>query len=69
MQTCRFARLTFGLISSPFLFNSTVEHHLDNTNTATAKHIKDDLHVDNKITGTNNENEDLQLYKEAKEIF
>ena len=68
-QIFRFARLPFGIISSPFLLSATVEHHLDETNTTTAKQIKDDIYVDNLITDTNNNEEALQLYKEAKKIF
>ena len=51
------------------MLSATVEHHLDEINTATAKQIKDDIYVDNVITVTNNDDEALQLYKEAKEIF
>ena len=69
IQIYRFPRLPFGIISSPFLLSATVELHLDETNTATAKQIKDDIYVDNLITGTSNDEEALQLYKEAKKIF
>ena len=51
------------------MLSATVEHHLDEINTATAKQIKDDIYVDNVITVINNDDEVLQLYKEAKEIF
>ena len=51
------------------MLSATVEHHLDEINTATAKQIKDDIYVDNVITVTNNDDEALELYKEAKEIF
>ena len=69
MQIYRFTRLPFGIISSPLLLSATVEHHLDETNTTTEKQIKDDIYVDNLITGTNNDEKALQLYKEAKKIF
>ena len=69
IQIYRFPRLPFGILSSPFLLSATVELHLDETNTATAKQIKDDIYVDNLITGTSNDEEALQLYKEAKKIF
>ena len=51
------------------MFSATAEHHLDEANTTTAKQIKEDLYVDNLITGTSNDEEALQLYKEAKKIF
>ena len=69
IQIYRFPRLPFGILSSPFLLSATVELHLDGTNTATAKQIKDDIYVDTLITGTSNDEEALQLYKEAKKIF
>ena len=69
IQIYWFARLPFGIILSPFLLSATIEHHFDEKNTSTAKHIKDDIYVDNVIMSTNNDAEALQLYKEAKEIF
>ena len=69
IQIYRFARLPFGITSTPFLLSATVEHHLDETIATTAKQIKDDIYVDNLITGTNSDEKALQLYKEAKKIF
>ena len=54
---------------SPFLLSEIVEHHLDETNTATAKQIKDNIYVDNVITSPNNDDKALQLYKKAKKIY
>ena len=45
MQIYRIARLPFSIISSSFLLSATVEHHLDEKNTTTAKQIKDDIYV------------------------
>ena len=69
IQIYRFARLPFGIIPSPFLHSATTEHHLDETNKTTAKQIKDDIHVNNLITGVKNDRQALELYKEAKEIL
>ena len=69
IQICRFARLPFSIISRPFLPSATIEHHLNVKNIATAKQINDYIYVDNVITGTNNDEEALQLYKEEKQIF
>ena len=66
IQIYRFARLPFGIIPNPFLLSATTEHHLDETNTTTANQIKDNIYEDNLIMGTNNGEETLQLYKEAK---
>ena len=51
---------------SPLLLSATIEHHLDKTNTTSAKEIKDDIYVNTLITGTKNDEESLQLHKEAK---
>ena len=52
------------------MLSTTVEHHLDEANTTTtAKQIKDDIYVDNVITGTNYDEEALLLYKKAEKIF
>ena len=69
IQIYRFARLSLGVMSSPFLLSATVEHFLDETNITAAKQIKDDIYVDNLITGTSNDEVALQLYKEAKKNF
>ena len=57
IQIYHFARLPFGIISSPFLLSATVENYLDETNTATAIQIKDIIYVHNVITATNNDDE------------
>ena len=69
IQEYRFCRVPFGVISSPFLLGATVERHLDTYNTDLAHKLKNDIYVDNIITGTDNEGEAIQLYKEAKRMF
>ena len=65
----RFARLPFGIISSPFLLGATIQHHMENAKNPVANKIKDDIYVDNVITGTDKENEAVELYHNTKALF
>ena len=53
-EIIRFATLLFGVISNLSFLVASVEHHLDETNTETAKQINDIIYVDNVIMGTKN---------------
>ena len=65
----RFARVPFGVISSPFLLGATVQHHLKLVGGPTAEKIGNNIYVDNVITGVSSEDEAIEFYKEAKSIF
>ena len=52
IQTYRFCRIPFGVISSLFLLAATIDHHLKISDTDTAQTIRDNIYVDNVITGT-----------------
>ena len=69
IQTYRFTRLPFGIISSPFLLSGTISHHLELDAPDTAIQVKDDIYVDNLITGADNEKDALELYQNCKKIF
>ncbi|XP_060575739.1 uncharacterized protein LOC132733143 [Ruditapes philippinarum] len=69
IQEYRFRRVPFGVISSPFLLGATVETHLDSYKSDVARKLKNDIYVDNVITGSENESEAILLYKEAKQMF
>ena len=70
--TYRFRRLCFGLVSSPFLLNATVRHHM-------AKYVKQDakfvetvlnsLYCDDFVGALNDENEALLLFEKLKARF
>ena len=68
IQEYRFCRVSFGIISCPFLFGAAIESHLE-TYEKIASKLKDDIYVDNVITGTNNIESAVQLYHGAKSIF
>ncbi|XP_073955010.1 uncharacterized protein [Choristoneura fumiferana] len=63
----RFCRVPFGIISSPFLLNATIKHHLSKIDNL--KRFVDDIYVDNLVTGTNTVEDALTLHKTSKEAF
>ena len=69
IQVYRFCKVPFGIISSPFLLGATLDHHLDTFKSQTAENIRNNIYVDNVITGTATIKSTVEFYKEAKEIF
>ena len=69
IETYRFTRIPFGIIFSPFLLENTIQNHLGEYNSAIASKIKDDIYVDNLVTGTDCEEDAINLYTELKQIF
>ena len=69
LQVCRFKRLPFGIISTPFLLGATIKHHLEKENSATAKNIDNDFYNDNLITGADNGKDAVRLYRDLKRLF
>ena len=68
----RFARVVFGVSSSPFLLNATVKYHLErylDLNEATVKHLLQSTYVDDIISGANTVEEAFELYTQSKELF
>ncbi|XP_053392222.1 uncharacterized protein LOC128554912 [Mercenaria mercenaria] len=65
----RFCRVPFGVISSPFLLGATVEYHLESFGTQIAEKIKNDIYVDNLVTGTETISEAINMYQEGKSMF
>lgn len=65
----RFCRVPFGVISSPFLLAATIESHLSSYKTHLADQIKNDIYVDNLITGANTVVEAMTVYSESKQMF
>ena len=74
LQVCkfRFCRAVFGVSSSPFLLNATVQHHLKqyvSSHPTLVSQITASLYVDDIVSGAQNEQQAYQLYSEAKKIF
>ncbi|XP_070552477.1 uncharacterized protein [Ptychodera flava] len=69
LQIYRFCRIPFGVISSPFLLAATLDHHLKKDGSEAAQKIRDNIYVDNVITGTDAPQSAYNFYTEAKKIF
>ena len=68
----RFARLVFGLRPSPAILGATIDHHLkinEATQPRAAKVLKDGLYVDDLVTGGENDDEALDIYKDTKGLM
>lgn len=65
----RFCRVPFGIISSPFLLNAIIKHHLMKSKNKPLEKLAGDIYVDNLITGTRNTFEAISLYKSIKAEF
>ena len=51
------------------MLNATLHHHLNNYNAPVAEEIKENIYVDNVISGCDQELEALAYYKEARSIM
>ena len=69
IDTYRFTRVPFGISSSPFLLAGTIQTHLEKRGTPEALQIRDDIYVDNLITGTDSQEKAKLFYRKAKDIF
>ena len=69
LQAYHFCRVPFGVISSPFLLAATINYHLHQSDLPVAKKIKEDIYVDNVITGVDTLSNAKDLYAEAKSLF
>ena len=65
----RFLRVVFGLISSPFLLNATIRHHLSKYIQFELNFVEkllEDLYVDDTTSDTKSIEEGKELYVKAK---
>ena len=69
IQACRFCRIPFGVVSSPFLLGATITYHLQKIGNSLATKIQRDVYVDNMITGAQSLIEAKALYSETKQMF
>ena len=70
IKKMRFKRVTFGINSSPFLLNATIKHHLNISPPSKAvDELKENLYMDDLLSGEDDTKEALSLHKDAKEVM
>lgn len=70
--TIRFTRVVFGVSSSPFLLNATVQHHLQeysHRHPETVEKIRHSIYVDDTASGADSNNDAYKLYSDSKAIL
>ena len=68
----RFARVVFGISSSPFLLNATLQHLLEqqsDNDPLIVQKLARSFYVDDAVTGAHDEDEAYSLYQTAKSIL
>ena len=70
VRTMRFTRVPFGNKSSPFLLNATIKHHLNFCpQSEVVEELKENLYVDDWLTGAESINEGHAKFTEASFIL
>ena len=72
VTTLRFARVVFGVSSSPFLLNATIKHHIEKYCSSHPEIVKaqmQSIYVDDVVSGADCEDDAYTLYKTSKEIL
>lgn len=70
IKTMKFDRVIFGNTSSPFLLNATIKFHLSHFETSkTIEELKENLYVDDWLTGADTEEEIIAMTKEAEQVM
>jgi len=67
--TYRFKAVLFGSVSSPFMLSATLDHHLKSYNSSVSRDMKNNLYVDNLISGCESEEAILHYYAESRAIM
>ena len=66
----RFRRVPFGNCASLFLLNATIQHHLAKfPNSRVIEELKDNLYVDDWMTGADSAEEGCKLIQEASDVM
>ena len=68
----RFTRVTFGVSSSPFLLNATIQHHLhkySSSHPELVEKLRCSVYVDDIVTGAGSEEEAHLLYLDSKSLM
>ena len=68
----RFCRLVFGLRSSPAILGATIQHDLkkhEKQEAEIVEHLKKSLYVDDFVSGAENDEKALEIYKGSKQLM
>ena len=68
----RFTRVIFGVSSSPFLLNATIQHHIEKFRSSHPELVKvlmESIYVDDVVFGADTEEDASTLYASSKEIL
>uniref|UniRef100_A0A915B870 CCHC-type domain-containing protein n=1 Tax=Parascaris univalens TaxID=6257 RepID=A0A915B870_PARUN len=69
LRVFRFTRVPFGVISSPFLLNATIQYHLKRKTTEIREEIQDNIYVDNVFLTAHQIPAAIEKGQEAKRVF
>ena len=69
LQVYRFAVVPFGSCSSPFMLAAVLNLHLSKTSSPVANDMKQNIYVDNILSGCDTEAEIMQYYTQSREIM
>ncbi|XP_064650013.1 uncharacterized protein LOC135501700 [Lineus longissimus] len=72
-RVMKFLGVPFGNTASPFLLNATIRHHLsqysDSETSTAVEELKENLYVDDWITGADYEDETCELFRNGQKIL
>lgn len=69
IEIYRFTRVAFGIISSPFLLNATINYHAEKNPNEYTQIIKTNLYADNLVTGLPSNVDPIHFYQTTKNFF
>ena len=72
LRILRFRRVVFGVSSSPFLLNATLQHHLDlyaASHPEVVERLLESLYVDDVVSGAQDEDQAETFYLKSKQIL
>ena len=69
MCTYRFAVVPFGSSSSPFMLGAVLNLHLSKFDTPVALDMRENIYVDNVLSGCNTEDKLLACYTQSRDIM
>ena len=68
-QTYRFTMIPFGASSSPFILGAVLDLHLSNSPLQVAADMRDNIYVDNILSGCDTEEELLAYYSQSRDVM